>query len=90
MTGNRTTSARRSIVARPGDSVKARIIGAGLRCGDVATKAGLSNTTLSDYFAGRIRNIHGQISILMAFCSLSGQSLTVRQFWGALTAPEAA
>jgi hypothetical protein len=70
--------------------VKARIIAAGLEMGDVARKAGKKRSTFSDYLAGRSRNIHGQILFVEAFNALTGQHLSVRDFWGDLTGEIAA
>jgi len=72
------------IIARPGHRVKARIIGAGLRMADVARAANLSQSSLSNYMAGRVRNPYVQVRIVIAFCELTKQTITVREFWGDL------
>ena len=90
MTSNRTSSSNPIRIPRPGAAVKARIVAAGLTQAQIAHKARIAKSTLSDYIAGRIRNIHGQIDIMLAFCDLSGQSLKVSEFWGELAAEEAA
>ncbi len=84
----RTSSPKARMVPRPGDLVKAKIIEAGLSLADVAKETRIARSTLSDYLAGRIRNIHGQINIMLAFCELTGKTMTVRAFWGELTARE--
>ena len=90
MTSNRRTSANPEILVPPGNSVKAKIIAAGLKLGQLAARARISPSTLSDYLAGRIRNVHGQFRIHRAFCNLTGGELTAREFWGKLLAKEAA
>ncbi len=62
----------------------------GLLLQELAKAARIARSTLSDYLSGRIRNIYGQIRILDAFNKLSGEDLTLREFWGRLTAREAA
>ena len=90
MAHKRTTSAITQILATPGHSVKGRIIASGLRLADLAEAAGIAASTLSDYLAGRIRNIHGQLSIMLAWCSLAGRQATLREFWGGLLARDVA
>lgn len=90
MPTSRNISTANQIIARPGDAVKAKIIGAGLSLSHVAARARIARSTLSDYLAGRTRNIHGQINIMMAFGDLTGKVVSMRDFWGELAAPEAA
>ena len=90
MSSTRNSSDTRKILPPVGAHVKAKIIAAGLTLRQVAGRAGMAQSTLSDYLAGRIRNVHGQIDVLLAFTALTGESMTVREFWGSLTAEEAA
>ena len=90
MRAKRNTTTRQRIVARPGDRVKGRIIAAGISLGRLAEAARYSPQTLSDYLAGRNRNIHGQIEIALAFARLTGLTVTFDAFWGSLWAENAA
>ncbi|HUT58076.1 MAG TPA: hypothetical protein VNA25_09540 [Phycisphaerae bacterium] len=90
MTTTRKTSANRRIIARPGSAVKARIINSGLLLGELAKAARIARSTLSDYLSGRTRNVYGQMRILNAFNRLTDEQFTLREFWGRLTAREAA
>ena len=90
MQPKRKTSANRRIIARPGSAVKARIIRGGLLLGELANAARIARSTLSDYLSGRTRNIYGQMRILNAFNRLTDEQFTLREFWGRLTAREAA
>jgi len=90
MTDNHRHTGVQDIVCPPGRAVKARLVTAGITCRQLAAAARRSPQTVSDCLAGRNRNIHTQIEILLAYCQLTGETLSVREFWGALTAPEAA
>jgi len=81
---------KRKILPRPGDSVKARIIGAGVRFSVLAKASRLSRPALSNYIAGRRKNRHGQFEIAMAFSSLIGEPVTMEGFWGELLNKEVA
>jgi len=72
------------IIPRGPLRAKARIVQAGLRLGAVAKAAGMPESSFSNYLAGRVRNPMGQLRIVIAFCELSGQVVTVRQFFGKL------
>ena len=74
------------ILAPSGAAVKARIIAAGLRLGDVARAARFSPGSLSDYLAGKRRGVLGQLRIAVAFRKLSGQKISTADFWGDLWA----
>jgi len=60
------------------------MVTAGLSLTAVARTARISKSTLSDYLAGRIRNASGQFNIMLAYCKLTGQVTTLKQFWGEL------
>ena len=90
MSRARTHSRAPEILPPPGAAVKARIIAAGLSMSIVAGRARIAKSTLSDYLSGRLRNVYTQIDVVMAFNALTGQTLSVREFWGPLTAEEAA
>ncbi len=87
---NHSHTSGANILCPPGLAVKAKIVAAGVTCRQLAAAARRSPQTVSDCLAGRNRNIHTQIEILLAYCQLTGEQMSVRQFWGALTAPEAA
>ena len=89
MPKTRTTSLRLPIICRPGHSVKARIVAAGIRLGALANLAGVPKSALPDELAGRRCNIHNQIKIARAFRKLSGQRITSAEFWGDLWAEKA-
>lgn len=84
MTHKRNSSVRRRIVPRPGHLVKARIIGSGITLTRLAGEAGMARSTLSDYLAGRIANISGQLRIYAAWCILADRHIGPRAFWGGL------
>jgi len=56
----------------------------GVRFCDLAAEAGFRHNTLSDYLAGRLSSPGGQVRITEAFCRLTGQRVTVVDFWGEL------
>lgn len=62
----------------------------GLLLQELAKAAGIAASTLSDYLSGRTRNVYGQMRILNTFNRLADEQLTMREFWGRLTAREAA
>lgn len=68
----------------PGHAVKARIIGAGLKCVDLAREAGISKTNLTYYISGQTRVPGTQFDIWSAFRRLTGSAITIDQFWGSL------
>ena len=90
MAHEQKTSLTLLIICRPGQSVKARVVGAGLPLGKLARAAGMAQSTLSCYLSGRTRNAHSQLRIAAAFRKLSGQYLTTPEFWGDLWAESAA
>ena len=77
-----------TILCRPGQSVKARIIGAGLRMGTLAEAADMAQSTLTGYLTGSRRGIDGQLAIADAFRRLTRQRLDAAEFWGDLWADE--
>ena len=82
MTANQKILRQQTMIAPHGAAVKARIVGAGLRLGDVARAAGFSGPALSGYINGRTRNVHGQIRIVRAFHKLTGRRISAVKFWG--------
>ena len=84
----RIISSDKRTIARAKSAVKARIIAAGLSMGDVAKKAGIQRSTFSDYLSGRITSAQGQLSISIAFNTLTGQGLGAVEFWGPLASAE--
>ena len=85
-----TISRTISILCQPGQSVKARIAGAGIHQGKLAKLAGISQGTLSTYLAGKRRNALCQLRIARAFRKLSGQKISTVDFWADLWAEAAA
>ena len=67
-----------------GLNVKAKIVSAGISLGDVARDAGCSNATITHYITGRLRNYRTQTAIWEAYCRLSGQKPSLKEFWGSL------
>jgi len=75
------------ILGHPGQQVKAQIVAAGIKLADLAAASGMKPNTLSDYLAGRLRNVDRQFSIYTAFRRLSGQEPSgegFESFWGRL------
>jgi len=69
------------------DAVKGRITTAGLKYGDLAAEAGISQPAMSLYLSGARSNYETQIRIHDAFCRLTGRRPTRRSerwFWGSL------
>ena len=67
-----------------GQNVKGRIVSSGIRFGVLAEGAGISNGALTHYFNGALANHNTQIRIWEAFCRLSGQKISLQEFWGKL------
>ena len=84
MARKRKTSQLLLILCRPGQSVKARIAGAGIRQGVLAAAAGMAQSTFCGYLSGRRRNLIAQLAIADAFRKLTRQRLDASQFWGDL------
>jgi len=78
------------ILPRRGHSVKATIIGSGVRLGDLARASNLAPSSFSHYLSARVRNLNGQLAIWRAFRRLTGRRITMREFWGELLAREVA
>ena len=72
------------MIPRPGDSVKARIIAAGLSMGRVAAQAKISRPDLSRQLNGTRTNRDTQLRIWDAFRRLTGSRCTLEGFWGDL------
>jgi transcriptional regulator with XRE-family HTH domain len=70
------------LIARPSDFVKGRIVGAGLKLGDLAKAAGISQPSLSNYLRGIRSDRRVQVIIWDAFCQLTGSSIPLAEFWG--------
>jgi hypothetical protein len=86
MTLKQKNSRQKTIIAPAGAAVKARIVSAGIRLGDLAFAAGFSGPSLSGYLTGRTCNPHGQIRIVRAFRRLTGRRISAATFWGDLWA----
>jgi len=85
-----TTSRRPKILPTPGQRVKAKIIGSGLSLRALARGAGIAPSTLSNYLVGRRRDRNTQHDIWFAFRALTGQDLSIADFWGSLLSTEIA
>ena len=74
----------KKMLSRPGDPVKARIVGAGIQLGELAEAARISQPSLSNYLAGKRGSYRTQLRIWEAFRRLSGQRISMQRFWGEL------
>ena len=81
---------RREILPRPGDLVKSRIVGAGVKLGHLAAEAKISQPTLSKYISGGVSVPETQMVIWQAFCRMTRSEMTLADFWGALLSPRIA
>ena len=84
----RKTTRPTNILCGPGQSVKARVVGAGIRLGLLASAADMAQSTLTGYMNGSRRGIDGQLAIADAFRRLTRQRLDATEFWGDLWADE--
>ena len=80
----------REIIDNRRVSVKAEIVDAGVKLGDIARAVGISQSTLTAYLVGRLRNPHRQLQIFMTYLALSKRTMTMVAFWGDLLAKEVA
>jgi len=69
---------------RAGGEVKGQIYAAGLRLLDVAAAAGVSPTNLTQHIQCRRTSHAAKVKIWRAFCRLTGQSVSIEEFWGDL------
>ena len=74
----------RKTLPLPGHYVKSRIVGAGIKLGDLAAAAGMTSGNLSQYLAGRLTGRAGQKKIFLAFRRLTGIRIRIADFWGPL------
>lgn len=74
----------RQILTDAGRAVKARIIGRGVKLGELARRAGIRQTSLSQHIHGRRRNLIVQVRVWRAYCRLTGERVTLSEFWGPL------
>lgn len=89
MANPRITAHPITILCLPGQSVKARIAGAGLRLGRLAKVAGMPQSSLHGYISGKRRGIGYQLAIADAFRKITGQRLDASTFWGDLWGEQA-
>lgn len=68
----------------PGHAVKARIVAAGLKLGDVADAARVTRASLSNHLYGRRSSLAEQRRIWHAYQWLSGDGVSLETFWGEL------
>jgi len=86
MTHSQKNTQAINILCSPGQSVKARIVAAGIRLGVLARAAGVAQSTLTGYLTGRRRGVAGQLAIADAFRKITRQRLDAAEFWGDLWA----
>jgi len=90
MRQSQRTLQRRKIVPTAGQGVKGRIIAAGLKLEVLAKASGIAPSTLSNYLAGDLRDRDTQHDVWFAFRGLTGQELSISDFWGSLLNSEVA
>ena len=81
MADNEKNSRYVHILCWPHQSVKARVVAAGLRLGTLASAAGIPESTLSGYLSGRSRKAAPQMAITAAFRKLTGTWISSADFW---------
>ncbi len=84
MNKTRDNSAKHKILPQPRDFVKGLIVSAGIPMGRLADAAKISQSALSNYLAGIRKDRATQLMIWDAFCRLSGQKISLADFWGEL------
>jgi len=84
MTFERKNTARNRILVTAQHAVKSQIVAAGLAMGQLAGAAGISQSSLSNHIGGARANYETQIRIWQAFCRLTGQAVSLADFWGEL------
>jgi len=87
-TSNNPSEATARILPPNAAFVKARIISAGLKLGDLAAAAGVSQSSLSNYLIGRVANYRTQQKIFKSFRKVTGINISFNDFWGPLAAAE--
>lgn len=84
------TLSRPKVVPTAGQRVKGRIYSAGLGLEQLARAAGIAPSTLSRYLDGSLRRRSTQHDIWFAFRAMTGQEISMVEFWGNLLATESA
>ena len=74
----------------PGNYVKSRIIGSGVKLKVLAAEAGIKPSTLTHYLVGDTMNHAGQRNIFQAFRRLTGLRIRFADFWGQLASKRSA
>ncbi len=64
--------------------VKGRIVSSGIKLGNLAVAAGMSNGNLSKYISGGLTYYPGQEKIFLAYRKLTGIRVSFADFWGPL------
>lgn len=75
---------KQSIIPHAGHLTKGKIVAAGIPLGQLAMSANISQPALSNYLKGIRNDRIMQLRIWDAFCRLSGQKITLDDFWGEL------
>ena len=84
---SRTPGVRSEIIRREGHRVKGIIVGDGIKLGDLARAAKISQPHLSNHLAGIRADRNTQAAIWDAWCELSGRTdIGLRRFWGPMLA----
>ena len=78
----------RKNIPPPGARVKARIVAAGLPLGLLAKKAWMSQSQFSMHIHGKRRHWRKQVIIWQAYRRLSGDGISLEEFWGELLSQE--
>lgn len=84
MTSRRKNTSPRTIVVAAEYAVKSKIIAAGLKVGQLAEAADISQPSASNHIGGVRRNYTTQLRIWEAYCRLSGEAVSLADFWGGL------
>ena len=79
-----------NILSRSASFVKAQVVGAGIKFGDLAAKANICQAVLSRHLSGQRKNYRTQIRIWEAFRQLTGQKVSLTDFWGQLLSEKVA
>jgi len=72
------------ILHQKNSPVKGQIVHAGVRLGDLAEAAGISQSYLSLCLSGQRKSPKRQRDIFIAFRALSGLDIYIDEFWGKL------
>ena len=85
MQQNANTTKPNSISLAPDyPAIKGKIVGAGIRLGDLARAAGITPSCLTLYIQGKLRDPRRQRDIWVAFRAMSQLQITAADFWGGL------